>query len=198
MIKFINTSQEIPYQILKDNYKKAKDANQKNIEAVCIASYSDYNKEVNSRFVNLKIIDKKEFIFFSNYRSLKSQDFQSHEQISALFFWNSIDVQIRIKAKINQTTSDYNQEYFSKRNIKKNALAICSDQSKHIDSYEELEKKYNKCLENNDLQKCPEYWGGFSFTPYYFEFWHGHKSRLNKREIYELVNNDWIHSFLQA
>tara|TARA_Y100000389_G_C17428242_1_gene500904 strand:- start:42 stop:638 length:597 start_codon:yes stop_codon:yes gene_type:complete len=198
MIKFINTSQEIPYQILKDNYKKAKDANQKNIEAVCIASYSDYNKEVNSRFVNLKIIDKKEFIFFSNYRSLKSQDFQSHDQISALFFWNSIDVQIRIKAKINQTTSDYNQEYFSKRNIKKNALAICSDQSKHIDSYEELEKKYNKCLENNDLQKCPEYWGGFSFTPYYFEFWHGHKSRLNKREIYELVNNDWIHSFLQA
>lgn len=198
MIKFININQEIPYQIFKDNYKKAKDANQKNIEAVCIASYSDRNKEVNSRFVNLKIINKKEFIFFSNYRSLKSQDFQSHDQISALFYWNSIDVQIRIKAKIKQTTSDYNQEYFSKRNIKKNALAICSDQSKHIDSYEEMKKKYKKCLENNDLQKCPEYWGGFSFTPYYFEFWHGHKSRLNKREIYELVNNDWIHGFLQA
>ena len=50
MIKFININQEIPYQIFKDNYKKAKDANQKNIEAVCIASYSDRNKEVNSRF----------------------------------------------------------------------------------------------------------------------------------------------------
>ena len=43
----------------------------------------------------------------------------------------------------------------------------------------------------------PDYWGGFKFKPYYFEFWEGHKSRLNKREIFKLDNNDWTKYFLQ-
>ena len=48
----------------------------------------------------------------------------------------------------------------------------------------------------NDLTICPEYWGGFLFKPYYFEFWKGHESRINKREIYKNENNKWIKSFL--
>ena len=28
-----------------------------------------------------------------------------------------------------------------------------------------------------------------------FEFWEGHESRLNKREVYELKDDKWIHSF---
>ena len=31
----------------------------------------------------------------------------------------------------------------------------------------------------------PDFWGGFSFVPYYFEFWQGHKNRLNKRHVFE-------------
>ena len=58
-------------------------------------------------------------------------------------------------------------------------------------------KNYNRTFENDDLTECPEFWGGFSFVPYYFEFWQGHESRLNKREKYELINNEWAHSFLQ-
>ena len=62
---------------------------------------------------------------------------------------------------------------------------------------ESLIKNYEKSLESDDLTKCPEYWGGFSFTPYYFEFWEGHKSRLNKRDVYEMVGDNWSHYFLQ-
>ena len=84
------------------------------------------------------------------------------------------------------------------RDKKKNALAICSKQSSPIDSYENLQNKFDFSLKNNDLNICPEYWGGYSFTPFYFEFWEGHESRLNKREAYELKDDKWIHSFLQA
>ena len=58
-------------------------------------------------------------------------------------------------------------------------------------------ENYNKSLKNDDLKKCPEFWGGYSFTPYYFEFWEGHESRLNKREAYEKSDDSWKHLILQ-
>ena len=81
---------------------------------------------------------------------------------------------------------------------KKNALAISSEQSSPIDSYETLQKNYELALQKNNLSECPDYWGGYAFEPFYFEFWEGHDSRLNRRETYELQNDEWIHGFLQA
>jgi len=197
MIKFNNINQEIPYKIFEEKYNKSLQAQQKNIEAICISSYSKEKSEVNARFVNLKFIDNKEFIFFSNYKSPKSQDFTSHNQITGLIYWSSIDVQIRIKANIKRTSKKYNQAYFSKRSSKKNALAISSNQSSVIKSYASVENEYKKTLKNKNLNICPDYWGGYSFTPYYFEFWQGHEFRLNKREAYELNNSQWMHSYLE-
>ena len=197
MIEFINISDELPYKIFKNRYEDAVRANQLIVEAVCISSYSSSNKEVNARFVNLKFVNEKEFIFFSNYDSPKSKDFKSHDQITALFHWSSTNVQIRMKAKINKTSREFNLKYFSGRDEKKNALAISSNQSKPISSYEKVSENYNKSLNNDNLKDCPEYWGGYSFVPYYFEFWEGHESRLNKREVYEMKNDDWNQYILQ-
>ena len=197
MIKFKNLSQETPYLLFKEKYNESLKAGQKNIEAICISSYSMKHKEVRARFVNLKFIIDQDFIFFSNYQSPKSEDFLSHKQITGLIYWHNIDAQIRMKARIHKTDKNFNKEYFANRDKKKNALAISSKQSFPIDSYESVEKNHKKCFEDNNLDKCPDYWGGFSFTPYYFEFWQGHKSRLNRREVYELRSNKWIHYFLQ-
>ena len=197
MIKFINPCNQKPYIIFKQLYAKSKESGQINIEAMCISSFSKKNGEVNARFVNLKFIDANEFIFFSNYTSPKSEDFESHNQITALIYWNSINVQIRIKAEIKRTSEEFNNKYFAKRDKNKNALAISSDQSKTISSYEDVKKNFMESLKTDNLTKCPNYWGGYSFTPYYFEFWEGHESRVNKREAYSLVDNEWAHSFLQ-
>ena len=197
MIQFNNLNHEIPYLLLKENYDKALNAGQKSIEAISISSYNKEIGEVDSRFVNLKFISKDEFIFFSNYNSPKASAFNSHDQIAALVYWPSINVQIRIKAKIKRTTDEFNQKYFFNRSEKKNALAISSIQSKPINYYSQVKENYNKSLKNDDLKKCPEFWGGYSFTPYYFEFWEGHESRLNKREVYEKTKNSWNHYILQ-
>ena len=136
--------------------------------------------------------------FFSNYKSPKSQEFNQHNQIAALIYWSNTNTQIRMKAYIKQTNREFNKNYFAQRDKKKNALAISSHQSSPIASYEAMQKNYELSLMESDLTECPEYWGGYSFTPYYFEFWEGHESRLNKRETYELNNGKWIHGFLQA
>ena len=197
MIKFEDLIQETPYLIFKENYKKALKANQKNIEAISISSYSNEKKEVNSRYVNLKLVNERKFIFFSNYNSPKSKEFENHNQITALIYWNNTNIQIRMKAFIKKTSKEFNQDYFAKRDEKKNALAISSYQSSPIDSYETLQKNYEICLKKSNLNECPDYWGGYSFIPYYFEFWEGHKSRINKRKFYEIENQEWKSGFLQ-
>ena len=197
MIEFINENSEEPYVVFKSKYSNAINGNQNNIEAVSISSYSIQLNEVSSRFVNLKYVDNKDFIFFSNYNSPKGKDFINHDQISVLIYWNSINVQVRLKAKIKKTPKEFNDNYFRNRSKDKNALAISSNQSKPIGSYNQVIENYNKSLKNDDLKKCPEFWGGYSFTPYYFEFWEGHESRLNKREAYKKSDNTWKHLILQ-
>ena len=197
MIKFINISNADPFVRFKETYANAQNNNQKSIEATSVSSYCHDKKEVNSRFVNLKYVDGEDFIFFSNYNSKKAEEFNQHNQITALIYWNSINTQIRIKATIKQTSTKYNESHFKTRSLEKNALAISSDQSKVINSYEDVKKKFQKTLTKKNLNQCPIYWGGFAFRPYYFEFWKGHESRINKREVFEFTDNNWSRYILE-
>ena len=185
MIEFNNFNQEIPYLLFKEKYEEAFKAGQKGIEAISISSYNKELKEVDSRYVNLKFIINDEFIFFSNYDSPKAVAFNSQNQIAALLYWESINVQIRIKATIKKTSDKFNQKYFFDRSKEKNALAISSKQSMQIDSFDEVKVNFEESLKNDDLKKCPNYWGGFAFTPYEMEFWQGNEFRLNKRILYK-------------
>ena len=197
MIKFSNLNQENPYLIFKEKYDEASKAGQKAIEAIAMSSYNKDMNEVDSRYVNLKFISNDEFIFFTNYNSSKATAFNSHNQIAALLYWSSIDFQIRMKAQIKKTSEEFNQKYFYERSEKKNALAISSDQSKQINSYSQVKENFDRSLKKDDLKKCPKYWGGYSFIPYYFEFWEGHESRINKREAFIKISGVWNKSFLQ-
>lgn len=197
MISFKNNLDCLPYIRFRQLYNKALIADQEIIEAVCVSSYSSINQEVDSRFVNLKVVDANSFIFFSNYNSPKSQQFQSHSQASLVFHWSSINTQIRMKGNIDKSPQIISDEHFLKRSDSKNALAIASSQSDEIESYEFFLTAYEKVLKHDDLSKRPDYWGGFSFIPYYFEFWGGHKSRLNRRDAYKIKDNKWHHSVLQ-
>lgn len=197
MIKFIEIDKSVPYLTLKKYYDLAHKNNQSVIEAFLIASYSDVSQEVDARYVNLKFIQDKEFIFFSNYMSPKSQQFKSHSQISCVIYWSSINVQIRMKGVVSKKSSKFNNEYFLNRSKEKNALAVSSNQSQRISSYHKVLNNYKKALKDSNLNQCPKHWGGFSFIPYYFEFWQGHQSRINKRDVYELNKETWIHSIIE-
>ena len=197
MIEFNNLNQEKPYLLLKEKHDQALKKGQEAIDAISISSFNADKVEVDSRYVNLKFINNDEFIFFSNYKSPKASAFRSHNQISALIYWQSINVQIRIKAKIKKTSIEFNQKYFFNRSKEKNALAISSAQSKEISSFRKIKENFDKSLKNDDLKKCPIYWGGYSFTPYQIEFWEGNEFRLNKRIFYKKDKNTWIQSILE-
>lgn len=197
MIKITKIARDEPFKLFNQLYQKALKNKQPSVEAMAISSYSSSNKEVNCRFVNLKEIRGKEFIFYSNYLSPKSKQFKEHNQISATIFWSKLNCQIRIKATIKKLTKKENQTYFEKRSPYKNALAISSSQSNKINSYDSVKKNYEEALKNSNLNICPNYWGGYVFLPYEFEFWIGHHSRLNHRRYFEDIKGQWQESILE-
>tara|TARA_B100000965_G_C19588356_1_gene756857 strand:- start:1126 stop:1725 length:600 start_codon:yes stop_codon:yes gene_type:complete len=198
MINFIDLSKDLPHQKFKEFYDLAKKRGQNIIEAISISSFSTKKNEVNARYVNLKYIKDDEWIFFSSYESPKSIEFKEHDQICATFFWDVTNTQIRIKGKIKKTSQEFSDYHYLNRNIKKNVLAHSSNQSQVISSYEDVVKKYNRMKANKKILKFrPKNWGGFSFIPYYFEFWEGDEHRLNKRECFYLDNKKWKNYFLE-
>ena len=198
MIKFLNLNSEKPYSYFQALYREALENGQKGIEAISVSSYNQASSEVEARYVNLKYIANNEWIFFSNYHSPKANQFESHSQVSILVYWASINTQIRMKAKIFKTSAEFSNEHFQGRTKEKNALAISSNQSQIIGSFDEVEKNFYETLESMTSEMVrPDFWGGYSFIPYYFEFWQGHKNRLNKRHVFELEDKEWAERFLQ-
>ena len=103
-----------------------------------------------------------------------------------------------MKAKIFKTSAEFSNEHFQGRTKEKNALAISSNQSQIIGSFDEVEKNFYETLESMTSEMVrPDFWGGYSFIPYYFEFWQGHKNRLNKRHVFEQQDQEWAERLLQ-
>jgi len=198
MIEIIDISKDKPYQIFQNYYDAALIAKQRSIDAISISSFNADSNEVESRYVNLKYIIDNEWTFFSHYESPKALDFLGHDQISTLFYWQNINVQIRLKCKIFKSSANFSDKHFDKRTIEKNALTISSSQSKVIQSYSDVKDSYNKTLLKIDKNTVrPNNWGGFTFIPYYFEFWEGHENRLNKRHVFEQYKKKWEERLLQ-
>ena len=203
----INTSAQVGdtayYVTTEDSPTWSMDLSNSDIIEIGTIVKIDVNDEGN-KYIDVLVVNQavplppeNNFIFFSNYNSPKSLAFESHNQVSVNIYWPTINLQIRMKAKISKKKRSYNQAYFLKRSSEKNALAISSDQSKSISSYDLIVKKYNEVKKDRDLKECPDYWGGFSFNPYEIEFWEGNRHRLNKRNVYRLDNNIWHHNILE-
>jgi len=198
MIFFYNIDKNHPFSLLYDKYLEASKRNQTSIEAMVLATLDLENMLPNSRFVNAKYITNEEIIFFSNYQGTKSREIENTNNVSVIFYWDTIKVQIRIRGRIIKSKKEVSDKHFFERSDDKNAIAISSNQSSVIDSYSYVVKKYEEVLnDNSSIRQRPSYWGGYSIKPYYFEFWEGQDSRVNKRKVYELKNKKWESYYLE-
>jgi pyridoxamine 5'-phosphate oxidase len=198
MITIQEKIKKTPLKKFVSLYKKALELKQPSLEAACLST-SNISGNPDSRYINIKCINNNGFIFYSNYRSPKSKHLEFNSNISLNFFWTVINTQIRIKATAEKLPEALSDNHFKKREYKKNILSISSHQSCRIKSYDDVKEKYEKELKrtSQSIIKRPNYWGGFLLKPYYFEFWQGNNSRINKRKAYEYKNEAWDSFFLE-
>lgn len=140
-----------------------------------------------SRMVLLKGFSQAEgFIFYTNYHSRKGNELLANPYASLLFWWPTLERQVRIEGKVVVAPSEVSDAYFRSRPAGSKLGAAASPQSKVLASREELEgyfKKWQQEFPFGDISR-PENWGGFMVQPTHFEFWQGRTSRLHDRITY--------------
>ncbi len=134
--------------------------------------------------------------FFTNYQSHKSQDLNGNSKCAALFFWPTLERQIRIEGLVEKLPRAENEMYFQSRPRLSQIGAWASEQSQVIPNTEFLESKVidlEKKYENTTVP-CPPHWGGYCLKPLRIEFWFGRQGRLHERYVYEkdsVQANSW-------
>jgi pyridoxamine 5'-phosphate oxidase len=145
-----------------------------------------------ARIVLLKAFDERGFVFFTNYESRKGQELAAQSKCALLFYWNTLERQVRIEGLVEKVSTQESDEYFQTRPLGSRIGAWASPQSKVIAGRDELEQSQADFeAKFGESPVRPAHWGGYRVVPNYFEFWQGRRSRLHDRLTYVPNNPGW-------
>ncbi|MCJ0829364.1 pyridoxamine 5'-phosphate oxidase [Acinetobacter sp. NIPH1876] len=145
------------------------------------------------RTVLLRGATEAGYDFYTNYDSQKGVDLTDNPYAELLFYWPSLERQIRIGGKVIKISEQESTDYYHKRPRDSQIAAhISTPQSGVIESRELLQQRFQALQSQvqDELDK-PEFWGGYRLEADYYEFWQGRPNRLHDRLSYEKQNGLW-------
>lgn len=140
------------------------------------------NGDPDARTVLLKEFREGDLIFYTNYASKKGKDLEANPRAHALFFWPSLERQIRVLGSVHKISAEESSAYFASRPLGSQWGAAASQQSQPIASREAMEAQW-KSIQDQHPESIPrpEHWGGYAIRAERIEFWQGRASRLHDR-----------------
>ncbi len=150
-----------------------------------------------ARTVLMKSFDHEGLVFYTNYESAKGQAIELNPNVCALFYWPSLQRQVRWTGVATRVSPEQSDEYFASRPRGSQFGAIASDQSAEVESADVVRDRWNE-LERQYGEDAPvprpEHWGGYRIRPTSIEFWQGRENRLHDRILFTREADDSWHT----
>lgn len=180
---------ESPIAQFEKWFQQAQEADQLEPNAMTLATASTDGIPT-ARIVLLKGVDEEGFRFYTNYESEKGQELAQNPNVALVFFWGTLQRQVRVLGAAEKLPEEVSTTYFQSRPKGSQIGAWASPQSAVIPNRTLLEEKVEALEEEYADQEQlpkPEHWGGYLVRPYQIEFWQGRSSRLHDRFCYTLI-----------
>jgi pyridoxamine 5'-phosphate oxidase len=145
-----------------------------------------------SRYVLLKGISERGFVFFTNLGSRKGAELGHLPACALLFPWHPVERQVRVEGVASELPRSEVDAYFASRPRGAQLGAWASHQSTVVTSREELDRRFAAMADRfPDEVPTPDFWGGYLVVPQAVEFWQGRPGRMHDRLAYERVGDHW-------
>jgi len=138
------------------------------------------------RTVLLKGMDKRGFVFYTNYDSRKSSELEANPRAGLVFPWIALERQVIVEGMVTRVSRKEAEVYFHSRPRESQLAAWASPQSTVVAGRAVLEESFRVTEKKYDGKEVPlpPHWGGWRVVPQSVEFWQGRRSRLHDRLRY--------------
>jgi pyridoxamine 5'-phosphate oxidase len=135
------------------------------------------------RTVLLKGIDERGFVFYTNTESQKGCELAANPKAGLLFYWKSLNRQVRVRGPVERVTVQEADAYFATRPRQAQIGAWASQQSRILESRLAFEKAVALYAAKYAISTVPRppHWSGYRIVPISIEFWHDRPFRLHDR-----------------
>lgn len=170
----------------------------KHPSAVCVSTIDEHGFP-SGRFVDLKSVEERGFIFCTYLDSQKGRDIQRNPKVALTFWWETIGYQVRVNGTASEISSSVAEKYWKKRPREAQITTLSCKQSQPLLSEQDLYRQFEELKKNMEDKQIPkpENWGGFIVKPISIEFLTFKESRLHVRELYTVVGDEWQRNLLQ-
>jgi pyridoxamine 5'-phosphate oxidase len=163
-----------------------------------VLSTVDAGGRPSARYVLLKGVDDRGFVFYTNLESRKARALAAHPYAALTFYWPPA-TQVRIEGDVERVTDADADAYFATRPRGSQIGAWASAQSSPLASRTALDARTAEMERRftGVLVPRPAFWGGYRVLATSIEFWTRDPARLHERVIFQRSRGQqWTRSLL--